>query len=202
MLTRRLPHSGVTLALAVVALLVTDMARNASVASVNDREFIMDKHEVTTDHKELAEFKRLLVAIDDALRKDAVERYVTLNVRLQTVMQRELEQTRTRVSNMPGRSHGIPVDLMRASTMDDAFGSAGAPTAGDRDRERRRRAAIKRIQKMEKLLQSVGELEYGLQRGDGRSTTRNAALLDQFLKLMREDIADIEEEIRERKEGE
>lgn len=198
---RRFHQIGRFLMVATVSLLATDVAGNAS-ASVNEREFLLDKYDVTTDHKELAEFKRLLVFMDDALRKDAVERYLTLNQRLHLAMQRELEQTRSRLASLRSGASDVPGNVMRANTMGDGFGFTDAPNLVQQNRELRRRAALRRVQKMEALIDRVGELEYGLQQGNGNSTTRNAALLDQFLKLMREDISDIEKEIRERKSGE
>jgi hypothetical protein len=141
---------------------------------------------MTRDHKEVAEFHRLLVAMNDALEKNAVERYASLNRRLQTVMERELEQARQKAIDA-----GRAAPAVMGADMIDPFGGMGAGPALSPVEET---AIQKRAEEMEKLLKKSGVLRYGLDHGDS-AYTRNAAILDRFFKLMRDDLAEVEEDI-------
>ena len=185
MIAHRVPRWLIVAFVAMPALFAVDVVQNATQA--NEREFLLDKSEMTRDHKEVAEFHRLLVAMDDALQKNAVERYGSLNRRLQTVMERELEQARQKAIDA-GRA--APV-VMGADMIDPFGGMSDGPSLSPVQET----AIQKRAQEMEKLLEKSDALSYGLNRGDSGACTRNAAILDRFFKLMRDDLAEVEADI-------
>jgi len=185
MIAHRVPRWLIVAFVAIPALFAVDVVQNATQA--NEREFLLDKSEMTRDHKEVAEFHRLLVAMNDALQKNAVERYASLNRRLQAVMERELEQARQKAIDA-GRA--APV-VMGADMIDPFGGMSDGPALSPVEET----AIHKRAEEMEKLLEKSGVLRYGLDHGDSGAYTRNAAILDRFFKLMRDDLAEVEEDI-------
>lgn len=185
----RVPRWLVVTFVAIPALFAVDVVQNATQAG--QRDYVIDKADMTRDHKEVAEFHRLLVAMDDALQKNAVERYTSLNRRLQAVMERELEQARQKAIDS-----GRAAPAVMGADMIDPFGGMGDGPAVSPVRET---TIQKRAQEMEKLLDRSGMLSYGINHGDSASYTRNAAVLDRFFKLMRDDLVEVEEEIATRK---
>jgi len=185
MTAHRVPRWLIVAFIAIPALFAVDVVQNATQA--NEREYLLDKSEMTRDHKEVAEFHRLLVAMDDALQKNAVERYTSLNRRLQAVMEREVEQARQKAIDS-----GRAAPAVMGADMIDPFGGLGDGPAVSPKRET---AVQKRSLEMEKLLQRSGALSYGLDNGDSAAYTRNAAILDRFFKLLRDDLEEVEKDI-------
>ena len=179
--------AGLTLALALAAFVppvsvLSEVERDATGAVGSDAS------KITRDQHELLEFKATLAALDDALMRNHLENYYTLNSRLRRMMERELDQSRERLRTAEDiRKQQRSVQRMRAT-----MGASGVDFLDlnrdpvQVDGEHMDIASAKtRGNDMEKLIQRFGALQVSVQEQDTRSYARNAALLDKFLALMR-----------------
>lgn len=179
--------AGLALGLALVAFVppvsvFSEVERDATGAVGTDAS------KITRDQRELLEFKATLAALDDALMRNHLENYYTLNNRLRKMMDRELDQSRARLRTAEDiEKKNRSVQRMRAT-----MGSSGVEFLDlDRDplemhnEHQDIASAKKRGSEMEKLIQRFGALQVSVQEQDTRSYARNAAVLDKFLELMR-----------------
>jgi hypothetical protein len=151
--------------------------------------------ELARDQRELHEFKTLLAALDDALMRNHLETYYQLNSRLRTLMDREFEQTRDRLAQATAEV-AQSRRAMRGERMKAGMGGTSSDFLQLQDQQRDLRddrydlaGAKKRRDEMHTLIKRFDALQYGIQQEESRSYARNAALLDNFLKLMRAESA-------------
>ena len=187
MRNRRICIAGLVFALALVAF-----AAPRSVFSEVERDATgavgSDASQITRDQREILEFKATLAAMDDALMRNHLENYYTLNNRLRQMMERELEQSRQRLRD----AEELRKQQRSAQRMRATMGASGVDfldleqdpiqiDGGHLDIA----SAKKRGNEMEKLIQRFGALQLSVQEEDTRAYARNAAVLDKFLQLMR-----------------
>ncbi len=185
-------------------------ARNAREAVVDNRQIALDKAQLQRDAVEVADFEKLVRALEDAREDRMVKRYRDANARVRAAMQREIEQSRRKVGQagrevrqdrrewrgerMEANATGDPRD--HAQAMDDRHDL--------RDDRRDRRSSADRLREMERIAAEAAALADDLAPGRHEKIDRNQALAGEFLSLMREDAAattaELSEDRRERRE--
>lgn len=177
----------IAVGMAFPAMLSADVARDHSGAI----ETASDGTQFSHEQRELIEFKTTLSALDDALMRNHLENYYTLNSRLKGMMERELNQSRARV-----REAEKATARMRAQRMKATMGGSGTdfldlPESHSevRDEQHDVAALKKRRDEMKKLIDRFDALQKSVHKADHRAYARNAAVLDNFFKVMRADNA-------------
>jgi len=178
---------GLTLALAAAAFVLprnvlSEVERDAAGAVGTDNS------KLTQDQRELLEFKATLAALDDALMRNHLENYYTLNNRLGKMMERELRQSSERLR----AAEEAQKQQRAAQRMRATMGSSGIEFLDlDRDpspvqtEQLDIASAKERAKEMRQILERFDALQVNLHEQDTRAYARNAALLDKFLELMR-----------------
>jgi hypothetical protein len=160
-----------------------------------------DLSQASRDQREVIEFKMLLSAMDDALMRNHIETYYAINGRLRQAMERELEQSRDHLAEVTAEINRSRRERraqeMKASmggTSNDFFQLQDDRNDGSQH-EFDLTAAKKRRDEMHKLIDRFDALQLALDEGDERAYVRSAALLDEFLRVMRAELEAIEAEL-------
>ena len=201
MRTRRLCMLLLLVGLAVPLAVLAGVERNPRGAI----ETGSDASQLARDQRELIDFKVALAALDDALMRNHLEAYYSLNSRLQGMMDRELRQSRARIAEATAASEKSRRER-RTEQMKASMGGTGSDFFQLQDERRDVRDAEqdiagtrKRREEMMTILRRFEALQVGVHEGDDRAYARNAAFLDQFFKLMRDERAEaIEREAGDR----
>jgi len=171
----------VTASLVLPAIVLSDVERDRTGAVRTDASG------VTRDQRELIEFKATLAALDDALLRNHLENYYTLNTRLKSMMERELKQSRARVKDAERDRRLLHTERMKASV--GGSGTGFLDLHNDRatvqDEHQDIAGAKKRRDDMHKLIRRFEVVQENVREQDQRAYARNAALLDKFFELMR-----------------
>lgn len=193
----------VLLAIPVVAFASPDAARNSRETRVDHRQLVVDRAWNERDARELAEFEQLSRALRDANRDRMTGRYREINEKVQAAMTREIGQAQVRSAQamFDARLSRRQWDneRMQASVSGDA-GSLFEPgaDAGDlRHETRESEAALARYQEMARIGTLATALQNPIERGDRAAMKRNAELAENFLAMMRRDLAASSIELRD-----
>lgn len=177
-----------------------DVARDRAGAIETTSEGAQLSH----NQRELIEFQITLAALDDALMRNHLENYYTLNARLKGMMERELNQSRTRVHDAEKAKQRYRSE-MRAQHMKATMGGSGTDfldlpdnRSEVRDEHHDIASLKKRRDTMEKLIDRFEDLRLSVYEADQRAYARNAALLDNFFKVMRAENAAANAERKDR----
>ena len=169
--------------------------RNAHEARADYRQLAADRTWAERDARELAEFEQMSHALGDAGRDRMTGRYREVNTGLQAAMAREIEQASVKAdqaaheARLSGRE--LEGERMEAGVSGDSRDML--QSEDDRldmnDDVRDRANAFIRHAEMVRIGTMAGSLQNNIERGERAAMQRNVALGDQFLKVMRSDVA-------------
>jgi hypothetical protein len=147
------------------------------------------------DARELAEFEQLTGALRDACQDRMSGRYREVNTRLQLAMAREVQQAQVK-SDQAAREaqlseRGLGDERMQAGLSGDTpdMLQFGDDRRDMKDDERDHANAFIRHAEMVRVATLAGALQNHIEQGERAAMQRNVALVDQFLKVMRSDLA-------------
>jgi hypothetical protein len=183
------------LALPAPAFANTDPTRNYREARADHRELAVDRAWNERDTREVAEFERLAVALRDAGRDRMTRRYREVNARLQEAMAREIGQAQVK-SAQAAHEARLSNREWRAERMEASFSGESYDMLQShddrhdvRDDARDRDNSLARYEEMARIGTMSTALQNPIDRGDRAAMKRNVALAENFLTLMRRDLA-------------
>lgn len=172
------------------ASFANDPARNTAERRQDHRQLAVDRGWLERDARELSEFEHMTAALEDANRDRMAARYRDVNASLQQAMDREIDQAavksaqaahEARLSRREARN-----ERMEASTTGTG---RDALQALDDGHDRKDDAAITRHNELVRIGTLSGALQNAIERGDRGAMKRNVVLTEQFLSVMRRDLA-------------
>jgi hypothetical protein len=195
--------------MAVPAVLCAQAPRNATEFVTNEHQIAVGRAQFLRDKEELREFEAMLKDLQRLHREDPAA-YEKLNLRILSVMDRELDQAMRKATHAKREVRQSRREAkgerreMRASS-----GSFNQFQLHDdkrdlRDDRRDRRSSSGRAVRMGTILTNARGLEADLSAGDASAMVRNQRLLGEFLDLLRADLrataAELGEDRGERRE--
>jgi hypothetical protein len=183
------------LAMPAASFANTDPVRNAVERQQDHRQLAVDRSAAARDEREVAEFEQMSKTLGDAYRDRMAGRYREVNTRLQTAMLREVEQASVK-SDQAAHEAQLSGRELRSERMEAGVSgdSRDMLQSGDDRRDlnddvRDRANAFIRHAEMVRIATLAGALQNNIDRGERAAMQRNVALIDQFLKVMRSDVA-------------
>jgi hypothetical protein len=169
--------------------------RNAPDSTADHRQLAVDRGWAERDARELAEFEQMAKALGDACRYRMTGRYREVNTRLQSAMARETEQAAVKSDQAAQEAQlsdrELPDERMEAGVSGDSRDVIQSTDDGRdmNDDVRDRANAFIRHAEMARIATMAGALQNHIDRGERAAMQRNVALVAQFLKVMRSDVA-------------
>jgi hypothetical protein len=183
------------LAMPAASFANTDPVRNTVERQQDHRQLAVDRSAAARDEREVAEFEQMSKTLGDAYRDRMAGRYREVNARLQTAMLREVEQASVK-SDQAAHEAQLSDRELRSERMEAGVSgdSRDMLQSGDDRRDlnddvRDRANAFIRHAEMARIATLAGALQNNIDRGERAAMQRNVALIDQFLKVMRSDVA-------------
>jgi hypothetical protein len=177
------------------ASFANDAARNTVERRQDHRQLAVDRGWLERDTRELTEFEHMTAALEDANRDRMAARYRDVNTTLQQAMDREIDEAAVK-SAQAAHEARLSRREARNERMEASMTGSGrdALQAIDDGRDRRddaldRDSAITRHNELVRIGTLSGALQNDIERGDKSAMKRNVALTEQFLSVMRRDLA-------------
>jgi hypothetical protein len=183
------------LAMPAASFANSDPVRNTMERRQDHRQLAVDRGWAERDAREVGQFEQMTAALKDACEDRMAARYREVNGNLQEAMDREIDQAALksaqavhearlsrrefRGERMEARVSGDGRDALEA--IDDRY---------DRiDDARDRNTAMARHDDMVRLSTMSGALQNDIGRSDRAAMKKNVALAEEFLQVMRRDLA-------------
>jgi hypothetical protein len=183
------------LAMPALSFANSDPVRNNAERRQDHRQLVLDRSWAERDARELSEFEAMTSSLKDACQDRMAARYREVNTRLLEAMDREIQQSGVK-ADQAAREAGLSRRELREERMEAATSESGRDMlqAMDdrrdlRDDRRDRDNAVLRHDDMIRLGTMAGALRNDIERGDRTAMKRNVSLADDFLKVMRRDVA-------------
>lgn len=172
----------------------SDPVRNTVERRMDHRQLAVDRSWAERDARELREFEAMAASLKDAMQDRMTGRYREVNTRLLEAMDREIQQSGVK-ADQAAREAGLWREFrnerMEAST--SGGGRDFLQAMDDRhdlgDDRRDRDSAAARHDEMVRIGTMAGALRNNVERGDRTAMKRSIALAEDFLKVMRRDVA-------------
>lgn len=156
------------------------------------RQLAVERSWAERDARELSEFETMTASLKDAWQDRMAGRYRDVNTRLLEAMDREIEQAGVK-ADQEARAAGLSRRELREERMEAATSGDGRDLLQAIDDRRvdatQRDNAVVRHDQMARLATMAGALRNDVERGDRSAMKRNVALAEDFLKVMRRDVA-------------
>jgi hypothetical protein len=173
----------------------SDPVRNTAERRQDHRQLAVDRTWAVRDANELREFEAMTASLKDALQDRMSSRYRDTNETLLRAMDREIEQASVKAAQAAHEA--------RTSRREARNERMEAATSGDgrdllqaiddrhdlRDDRRDRDTAFARHDEMARIGTMAGALQNEIDRGDRSAMKRNLTLAEQFVAVMRRDLA-------------
>ncbi len=136
------------------------------------------------DARELSEFEQLTASLKDAWQGRDVEHYSDVNESLLRAMDREIDQAKVKVDRAARAA-----TLSRREPMQAATGGASDMLRSIEDPHRDGDTPMVRHHDLVRIGTMAGALQNSINRGDTTAMKRNLSLTEEFLSVMRRDVA-------------
>jgi len=173
----------------------SDPVRNTVERRQDHRQLTLDRAWAERDARELSEFESMTASLRDALQDRMAARYRDVNENMLRAMDREIQQAAVK-SDQAAHEARLSRREFRGERMEASVSGDGRDmlqTIDDRhdrrDDARDRDTALVRHDEMARLGTMAGALQNGIDRGDRTAMKKNLALAEQFLDVMRRDLA-------------
>jgi hypothetical protein len=170
-------------------------AHNTVERRQDHRQIALDSAWAQRDGREVTEFESMTAALRNALQDRMAARYRSVNEDMLRAMDREIEQAAVKAAQAAHETR-LSRREARSEHMEAAASGSGrdAVQALDdrhdlRDDRRDRDTAVARHDEMARIGTMAGALQNDIDRGDRTAMRKNLALAEQFLDVMRRDLA-------------
>lgn len=153
-------------------------------ANSNPARITLERTWAERDARELSEFEQLTASLKDAWQVRDDERYREVNESLLRAMEREIDQAGVKVDRAARAA-----TLSRRENMQAATGGAPGMLQMIEDPHRDGDTVMVRHDDMIRIGTMAGSLQNTIDRGDRAAMKRNLSLTDEFLSVMRRDVA-------------
>ncbi|HET6462648.1 MAG TPA: hypothetical protein VFH33_02515 [Candidatus Krumholzibacteria bacterium] len=182
------------LAMPALSFANSDPVRNTVERRQDHRQLAVDRTWAERDAQELREFEAMAASLKDAMQDRMAGRYREVNTRLLEAMDREIQQSGVKAdqaAHEAGLWREFRNERMEASTSGGGrdFLQAMDDRHDLRDDRRDRDNAVLRHDDMIRIGTMAGALRNDVERGDRMAMKRNITLAEDFLKVMRRDVA-------------
>ena len=164
-----------------------------------ERELMSVKKQLTQDQAEVDDFSALLVEMDELrMPRALLHDFWPVNTNVRRAMLREQEQAKFRLEAAKTETKHAPAKAR--PTQKASMGTAMDKSVdgdSDADREKPAMSATERFERMDAIIRETDGLQRVLANGDDGVAGRYRFLLGEFLQLMRDDVEDTEQHIRE-----
>jgi len=169
-----------------------DPVRNTVERRQDHRQLTLDRAWAERDARELSEFETMTASLKDAMQDRMAARYRDVNENMLRAMDREIEQAAVK-ADQAAHEANVSRRQARNTTMKAATG--GDVLQGLDDRRDANNdvhdldSAFLRHDDMARIGTMAGALQNEIDRGDRSAMKKNLALAEQFLAVMRRDVA-------------
>jgi len=183
------------LAMPAISFANSDPVRNTAERRQDHRQITVDRTQLDRDTQELRAFEQMTAALKDACEDRMASRYRDVNAGVQNAIDREVEQAAVKSAQsareVRGARREVRGERMEATSTGSGRDALQAFDDGHdrRDDARDRNTAVGRHDEMARIATMSGALQNEIDRGDRRAMQRNVELVEQFLELMRRDLA-------------
>lgn len=183
------------LAMPAASFANSDPVRNTTERRQDHRQLTVDRAWAERDAREVGLFEQTTAALKDACEDRMAARYREVNGTLQQAMDREIDQAAVKSAQVAHEAR-LSRREFRGERMEAHVSGDGrdALQAIDdrhdrRDDARDRDTAMSRHDDMVRLSTMSGALQNDISRGDRTAMKKNVALVEEFLQVMRRDLA-------------
>lgn len=183
------------LAMPAATFATAQPVRNTMDRNADHRQLAVDRDWSERDAREVQEFEQMTTALKDACHDRMSARYREVSANLQKAMDREIEQAGVRSAQAAHEAalsrREFRNERMEAGASGSTRESLQAIDDGHdlRDDARDQDTAMTRHEAMIRIGTLSGALQNDIGRGNRAAMKRNAALADEFLSVMRRDLA-------------
>jgi hypothetical protein len=165
----------------------SDTVRNTAERQQDHRQLAIDRTWAVRDANELREFEAITASLKDALQDRMSSRYRDTNETLLRAMDREIEQASVKAAQA---AHAARVSRRQARNENmEATAGGNSVLFQVWDANNVRDTAVVRRDEMARIGTMAGALQNEIGRGDRSAMKRNLALAEQFVAVMRRDLA-------------
>jgi hypothetical protein len=170
-----------------------DPAHNTVERRQDRRQLTLDRAWAERDAREVTGFESMTAQLRDAMQDRMAARYRDVNEDVLRAMDREIEQAAVKADQAAHETR-LSRREARRSTMQASAGDVSTAQAVDdrhdlRDDRRDRDTAFVRHDEMARIGTMAGALQNEIYRGDRTAMKKNLALAEQFLDVMKRDLA-------------